>query len=144
MHDRPTAFMHGSKTFVRYVSFKIDNECVIVDLGTMDLYTEENNNLILNNNQTFNKIKISNITIDPKGIKDLIKVFKSDSDGYYRSVTLDNRMTFYCIRLPKVKNNPTFVYLDTKLFLEWNDKYTEFGGTYYNKQKLYKIDSFLE
>jgi hypothetical protein len=144
MSDHPNAYMLGAKNFVRYVAFNINGDSVVIDLGSLDLYTEVNGSLLLNNDITFNKIKISSITVDPHGIKDLLNIFRSDSNAYYRTITLDDRMTFYCIRLPNVKNNPTSVYLASSFFLEWNDKYNTLGGTYYNKQKIYKINSFLE
>lgn len=142
MDDHPTNFMIDKKTFVRYISFKVNSELLVIDLGNLDLYQEVDNSLVLNNDINLSNIDISGIVYTTGNIKDLINVFKADSGAYYRIVTINNIMKFYCIRLPNVKNNPTLVYLDDNQYIGWNDKYNILDCTYLNKQRLYKVDTF--
>jgi len=37
-----------------------------------------------------------------------------------------------------------FIYLNSKLFLDWNTKYNNVSGTYFNKQQLYKVNNFTD
>lgn len=144
MDTHPTNYMIGKKTFVRYVSFKVNSECVVIDLANLNLYTVIEGELVLNNSITFNKINISSITYNPNAIKDMVNIFRNDSGAFYRTITLNGHMVFYCVRLPNVKNNPTLVYLDSKLFLDWNTKYNGVSGTYFYKQRLYMVNSFTD
>lgn len=143
MDDHPTGFMLNKKTFVRYITFIVNDEYVTIDLGTLDLYTEIDYELVLNNSLDLKNIKISDIQRNPDHIKEVINVFKNDKQSFYRTVTLNDKMVFYCIRLPSVKNNPTIVYLEPSTFFNWNDKYNRVTGTYYNKQKIYPLEGFL-
>lgn len=143
MDDHPTDFMLGKKNFMRYVSFNSNrSEVAIIDLANMDIYKEVNG--ILHNAlpSEFTNIKISDIVRTDGNVKDLINIFRSDSGAYYRTVTINNIMSFYCIRLPNVKNNPTMVFLDDSKYLRWNDTYNILGGTYYKKQTLYLVNNF--
>ncbi len=143
MDNHPTNYMLNQKTFVRYVSFKgNDNELIVIDLANLNLYTESSGVLTLNNSITFDNIEISNIIYTNGNIKDLISIFKTDSDAYYRTVKINNLMTFYCIRLPNVKNNPTMVFLNDSLYIQWNDLSNTISGTFYNKQTLYPTSTF--
>lgn len=143
MDDHPTNYMLNQKTFVRYVSFRANSsELVIVDLKNLNLYTEIESVLVLNNSITFDNIQISSITYTTGNIKDLINIFRTDSGAYYRTIKINNLMTFYCIRLPRVKNNPTMVFLNDSLNIQWNDTYSITSGTYFNKQTLYPKSSF--
>lgn len=143
MDDHPTNYMLNQKTFVRYVSFRANSsELVIVDLKNLNLYTEIEGVLVLNNSITFDNIQISSITYTTGNIKDLINIFRTDSGAYYRTIKINNLMTFYCIRLPRVKNNPTMVFLNDSLNIQWNDAYSITSGTYFNKQTLYPKSSF--
>jgi hypothetical protein len=142
MDDHPDGYQIGTKKFVMWVSFNVNNtDKVIVNLDTLDLY---NMNEVIDNAQTFTNITISPITTNSEYIKNKIKVFRNDSGATYRTVTINNYLVFYCIRFPNIKNNPTMVYLDSKLFITWIDKFHVKSGTYYNKQTFYPIASFNE
>jgi len=142
MDDHPTNYMNGKKKFARYVSFNVNDEHLIIDLGTLDLYDEIDTELVLKKDATFNNIKVSETIDSPNKIKDMTDIFSNNSGARYKIVTINNSMKFYCIGLSNIKDNPTMVYLDTESSLEWNDKYNELSGTHFDKQKIYKIDNF--
>lgn len=145
MHTHPTEYMSKSKNFVRYVSFIANTtEHVVIDLGDLSLYQEIKNELVSNETPTYTNIKISEImTKADSQIKLLISVFKNNSGASYRKVTINDSMDFYCIRFSNIKNNPTMIFLDASLLLEWNDKYNDFSGTYFNKQRIYPVSNFV-
>ena len=146
MDTHPTGYKSGSKTFLRYVSFVANtNEHIIIDLGNLNMYQENNNTISQITNPIFTHISVSNIISNASHqVKLLIDVFRNDSNASYRVVTINDIFKFYCIRFQNIKNNPTMVFLDTTLTLEWNDKYHTIGGTYYEKQRTYPISSFKE
>lgn len=143
MDDHPTGYMLGKKNFMRYVSFNSNrSEVAIIDLANMNIYKEFSGSLHSALPSEFTNIKISDVIRTDGNIKDLINIFRSDSGAYYRKVTINDIMTFYCIRLPNVKNNPTMVFLDDSKYLRWNDSYNILGGTYYKKQTMYLVNNF--
>jgi hypothetical protein len=75
-------------------------------------------------------------------IKKLIRVFSNNSDATYRTIIINNNMVFYCIRFPRLKNNPTMIFLDNDLTIDWMNAYNVVSGTYFVKQQYYPIDSF--
>lgn len=146
MDTHPTKYKDGTKTFLRYVSFVVNtNEHLVIDLGNLNMYQENNNTLDQILTPKFSHISVSDIvSTASKQVKLLINIFKNDSGAFYRVVVINNTLKFYCIRFPNIKNNPTMVFLDTSLSLEWNNKYNTTGGTYYQKQNTYPVSSFKE
>lgn len=150
MDVHPTGYMSGKKTFLRYVSFVSNTkEHLIVDLGNLNLYQEINGTLNSLTTTSFSNIIVSEIFNTSNGqkqneIKMLINVLKNDSNATYRIITINNILTFYCIRFPNIKNIPTMVFLNTALSLEWNNKYNITDGTYYHKQTMFPISSFKD
>lgn len=143
MDDHPVNYMLGIKNFVRWISFNVDNSgTAVIDLKNLDIYEIVNGNLVKNNSATFSKISVSGILTEDTGIKDMMKLFKSDSGTFYRKVVLKGGMTIFCVRMPIMKNNPTAVFARSDTLLKWNEKYVEKGGTYFNKHELYPVDNF--
>jgi len=143
MAAHPTGYMGSTKKFVRYVTFIANNtESIIIDLGTLNVYKLLAGNLVSNEGASYTNIDVSDKIYTSGNIKNIINIFRSDSGAYYRTVTLNDTMKFYCIRIPNVKNNPTMVLLDAASYIEWNDKYNTVSGTYYNKHRLYPVDSY--
>lgn len=146
MDNHPDGYMLGTKTFVRYVSFIVNTtEHVILDLDNLNVFQEVNETLIqsdvsiLNNN--LQNINISDIKTSSEYIKKLVKIFRNNSGATYRIVTV-NGMEFYCIRFPNIKNNPTMIFLDNDLVVDWVDSYNNTGGTYFVKQKYYPVPNY--
>ncbi|AYV77448.1 MAG: hypothetical protein Dasosvirus3_7 [Dasosvirus sp.] len=145
MDVHPTGFMSGTKTFLRYVCFIANaTEHVVIDLGNLTMYQETNGSLgsALTTFSSSNIVCSNVITNADQKVKLLVDVFRNDSGAYYRSVTINKMMTFYCIRFPNIKNNPTMIFLDTNFYLQWNNKYNVTGGTYYDKQHYYLASNF--
>lgn len=142
MDDHPDSYKLGKKYFTRYVSFKCNGERLVIDLGNMNMYTISGINLVLNNNPVLTHITFSSITYNDNGIKQLINVFKNNSNAYYRTITLNDILIFYCIRLPDGRNNPTAIFLDNRHMLEWNDRECRLSGTYYNKDHIYESSKY--
>lgn len=149
MDNHPTGYQLGNKNFVRYVSFVVDtNEHIIVDLGNLDLYQELNDTLTLNNdviqlNTSFNNIEVSDIQSGSDTIKGLVAIFRNNSGAIFRTVTIKGGLKFYCIRFPNIKNNPTMIYLDSQMFINWFDDKNVTSGTYFNKRIFTEINSFV-
>lgn len=142
MDNHPSGYMVGKKTFVMWVSFHVNgNDLVTVNLDTLDIY---DSNMTINNNLSYDTIKISDKQSNSEYIKDLISVFRNDSGATYRTVTVNNYLVFYCIRFPNIKNNPTMVYLDSTMFINWDNAVNITDGTYFNKQTFYPIDNFTD
>lgn len=157
MDDHPEGYQLGKKTFVRYISFIVNNnsnsEHIVLDLGNLDLYQEQEQegNYVLNLNNDYeglnvslSSIHISEIKASDSTIKGLVRVFRNNSGATFRTVTVNNSLIFYCIRFSNIKNNPTMVFLDGDYLLHWNNKINVTGGTYYTKQKTYPVSHFTE
>lgn len=149
MDTHPTGYKSGEKYFVRYVSFVVDTDYhVIVDLGNLNIYQENNNSLVQINditslNTNYNgHINVGDVTAGSQKIKKLAAIFKNDSGALYRIININNIYNFYCIRLPRVKNNPSMIFLDTDFIPTWNEYTNNLGGTYYNTQKYYTVNTF--
>jgi hypothetical protein len=143
MDDHPVNFMLGHKNFLRYISFNVDEDNkAVIDLGNLDIYEVLGENIMKNNSLVLEKIQISNILTEDTGIKEMMKLFKSDSGTMYRKVILKGGMTIFCVRMPIMKNNPTAVFARSDTLLKWNEKYVEKGGTYFNKHQLYPVNNF--
>lgn len=145
MDDHPTDYMRGKKTFVRRVSFNVDSkELVVIDLADLSIYTEVSGVLVAKDKSFFKSITISDIVRTDGNIKDLIGIFRTDSEASYRIITLSNGMVFYCIRLPAVKNNPTMVFMKDSNVLPWTDNLFYSSGTYYNKERTYRMEKYAD
>ena len=139
MDVHPQGYMSGTKTFLRRVGFYVDNqEHVIIDLGNLSLYREINNVLSSALASSYSKIEISNI-MTTSSIKKIIKILKQDTNTSYRTVKINNH-TFYCINFGNIKNNPTMIFLDSSLSIDWFESMANINGTYYYKQILYPFD----
>lgn len=144
MDDHPTGYQQGKKTFVQWVSFIYteDNvtEHIVVNLNTLDLYEVVNDNVVALTT-SLNNITYSNVIIDTTNvIKDLVSVFRNNSDATYRTINF-GVYTFYCIQFGNIKNNPSMVFLDDTVIPAWASVYNNIGGTYYYKQNDYPISS---
>lgn len=131
-------FMEGKKNFVRYVGFNVDNVYkMVVDLKDLAIYYENpSTGALTSMTPSFpsDKIRISDIVYTADGIKDLISVFRSDSKAFYRIVTVNDTMSFYCIRLPDVKNNPTMIFVDDDSDFSWDNGDKAQTGIFFNKR----------
>jgi hypothetical protein len=144
MDHHPDLYLQGKKTFVRFVSFVVDNlNHVIVDLGDLNIYTQDLQGNLTSATEFGPNIKVSAVLEGADHIKKLISVFRNDSGAIYRTVTIKDSLTFYCIRFPNIKNNPTMVFLDDELNLDWLDNLYITSGTYFIKQKVYPVATAL-
>jgi hypothetical protein len=143
MDTHPAEYKAGSKYFLRYVSFLLDNnEHVVIDLGDLSIYQEIGGSLTLDNSPSLSNIAVSPITAGDDTIKGLVPVFKNNSNATYRTVTIRDGLTFYCIKLPDIKNIPSMVYLYDDVLLDWNNIFNVVDGTYYNKRTFTVVNNF--
>jgi hypothetical protein len=140
MDHHPDGYQVGNKTFVGWVSFHVDGtELLTVNLNTLDLYDRDLN---VNNSLSLTNISYTGIQSNSEYIKNLVKVFRSDSGATYRIVTIKGYLDFFCIRFPNIKNNPTMVYLNSN-FLSWDDQFNDVDGTYFRRSFIL-VDGFQD
>ena len=138
MDTHPTGYKAGTKTFLRYVSFNVDNsELVVVDLKDLSLYNGELSSIT----PSFTKITVSSVTANSNYIKNLINVFRNDSGATYRVVQI-GQLKFYCIRFPNIKNNPTMVYLANGFNVSLSQRSNTLLGTYFYNRTFYPVDGY--
>jgi hypothetical protein len=153
MDTHPDNFMAGKKNFLSMVSFIVNNgnvnENIVVDLRNLKLFSYDSNNnpIEMKNieqiNSEYKTISVSDVKSGNSTIKDLVAIFSNNSNSRYRTIKINNTMTFYCIRFANVKNNPTMVFMNNQDILSWASKYNSVSGTYFIKQRIYPIDSIV-
>lgn len=149
MDTHPDDYMLGKKTFVRRIGFvwKPTNTHLVVDLADLSLYqvdADDNGALLpLGDASTLSGFGVGDVTSNSADAKHLIKMFRTNSDAIYRVVTIDDTLPFWCIRLPRVKNNPTVVYLAADGLQDLWTKELELSasGTFFDKQTFPEVAS---
>lgn len=141
MDEHPDGYQSGKKTFVRYISFIVnESEKIVIDLADISLYSEYGVPATDEYVNNLNLIDISDIFTEAHSLDKLKGIFNNNKDITYRIIIIDS-FIFYCVRLGKLKNLPTLVYLNSDFNISWLDNYNITSGTYYNKKKFYEIDN---
>lgn len=147
MDDHPDGYQLGSKYFVRWIGFVVDGtENVVIDLGNLNVYQESGGSLTLISdvatlNSSLTGINIGDVTAGSDTIKGLVSVFRNNSGATFRIITIKDSMKFYCIRFPNIKNNPTMVFLDADVMINWSEAVNIISGTYYKKQRTFLVSN---
>lgn len=145
MDTHPTGYKDGHQYFIRYACFVSDNQHVVIDLGNLSLHQDNGSGVLtpLSSPASLNNFSISSISTDPLNIKELQLIKRNDRLMSYRTITIKNNITFYAIKSPTTKNNPTAIFVNSYNLTSWSDMVNTVTGTYFNKQRFYVLTNFI-